>query len=595
MEQKLSLPLPVVARELTELAQKKSTYSLRCASVLIPLLITIAFLATLTTRSTWTFSMVGRGSELLETLFWTLTCILYALGPALSCSAITSEKEKQTLGLLLISRLTPFTLILEKICSRMIPLLSFILVASPLFGISFLLGGVTLGNAAATFGCLLYIALQITVLAVCVSSLMKSGVAAFWVSYAALFVMYFAGPILSEANLLPRNGPAGNPDSWFCLFPPFQLHVISQWLEFGVMGTSSFRDVYWATIPSLILTTSFLLIGWRALILTGDSGGLSIRHFLDSKLTSRFTEKLINKSDRGSSAPVGFQTEVSTDKGQAANDRLWSNYLAAYRPILWRELSVSPLRKTLRSLMILFGVFLLFVLVSANANSDNQTEEGAAFILCSLVLMLLAMMGLSVRIFAKERDAQTLESLLTIPTTNRQLLDEKMAVLNRTTFWLASPILMVAFLSTFVSLTPSRHDGDFTFLFCVATHTFLYLHLVKWVAVYFGLRQKTQVKAMTGSLMTVLIICFGPAAIFVTSMVITDTNPGTVAYWFYSSPLVVMTLGAFRDLRELYQSNSMPDSALLCVGINLAVYYGVMYGVKSLTIKQLPRLLNRID
>ena len=92
--------LPLLRRELTETAQRKRTYVLRSVCVAIFTLIFLAVYLMLTRRSAQVFQMLGSGREMMQTLFYTLLVAMYVLTPAMSCSAISLEKEKQTLGLL---------------------------------------------------------------------------------------------------------------------------------------------------------------------------------------------------------------------------------------------------------------------------------------------------------------------------------------------------------------------------------------------------------------------------------------------------------------------------------------------------------------
>ena len=108
------LRLPIVARELTELAQRKSTYRLRCLGVGLPMFVALLVLIGSQAQGDSWGDMVGSGRRLYSNLFFSLLVVLYLVAPAICCSAITSEKEKQTLGLLLISKLSPLSLVLEK-------------------------------------------------------------------------------------------------------------------------------------------------------------------------------------------------------------------------------------------------------------------------------------------------------------------------------------------------------------------------------------------------------------------------------------------------------------------------------------------------
>jgi len=61
--------------------------------------------------------------------------------PAITCSVITAEKERNPFGLLLLTRLSPWTILLEKLLSRLVPMLSFLPPPPPLMGFAYAVGG----------------------------------------------------------------------------------------------------------------------------------------------------------------------------------------------------------------------------------------------------------------------------------------------------------------------------------------------------------------------------------------------------------------------------------------------------------------------
>lgn len=603
------LQLPIVARELTELAQRKSTYRLRCFAVGISLFISIIYLTIIQAQAESVFDLIGSGYMLHMILYVALLCVLYVLAPAMCCSAITTEKEKQTLGLLLISRISPFSLVLEKICSRMIPLLSLVLGSAPVFGVAFLLGGVTVIDTVTAIVCLTYVALQVTTVAVVASAVMKSSIAAFWSTYLALIAMYFGAPLLAEVGVLPYPGPASMRDNWLFLFPPYQADLLGEEWAFGLTLTSNF-DLLWITIPSLFLTTSFFLVGWLAVSWMGDIGGLTFRGMLNQvqpihwiktvlrigrRQASAFSDDQSAAVSTSSVATALQKTDQVSSNATFTDDYAWRSYEAAFRPIFWRERLAMPLlrKRYLSTALMLLAV--TYIGVVRNARSLNYVEEAALLTLGSLVIALLLMVSLATRIFTRERDQQTLESLLVLPLSNNEILKEKMGPLQIAVWWLLSPIMLVTCLSLFQSSLAKYHDGRFVYFTCMLSHGVLYLHLVKWISLYFGLRMKSNMKAMVASLGTIVLLCVGPIAISVTTMISLGSTPDDGMFWFYSSPVIVPMLGAFRDLHELYERNSMPNSGLVVIFINLSIYFGVMSVVKKQTLKQLPKLLNRRD
>ena len=57
--------------------------------------------------------------------------------------ALAQEKERETLGLLFLTDLTPWELILQKYIGRLIPMLTLLFLSLPLLAVTYSLGGVS--------------------------------------------------------------------------------------------------------------------------------------------------------------------------------------------------------------------------------------------------------------------------------------------------------------------------------------------------------------------------------------------------------------------------------------------------------------------
>jgi ABC-type transport system involved in multi-copper enzyme maturation permease subunit len=86
---------------------------------------------------------LGEGRNPVTVIFVTLGGILYLVTPAMACGSISAERERKNLGLLLISRLSPLTIIAEKLVAQLVPLMVFLLLSAPLLSIAYLFGGIS--------------------------------------------------------------------------------------------------------------------------------------------------------------------------------------------------------------------------------------------------------------------------------------------------------------------------------------------------------------------------------------------------------------------------------------------------------------------
>lgn len=175
----LTTEFPLFRRELTELAQRRRTYLVRvigAVALLTFVLYTVIGLTqtsvALTTpgfRSGAPFGVsggLGVGGQVFHVVVPLLFLMIPALLPAQCCSAITAEKEQNTFSTLLLTRLTPTTIILEKLLSRIVPMLTLLLLISPVLAYVYSLGGVDpgmlLGAVWLLFcDCLLFAALSL--------------------------------------------------------------------------------------------------------------------------------------------------------------------------------------------------------------------------------------------------------------------------------------------------------------------------------------------------------------------------------------------------------------------------------------------------
>src|SRR5213594_3656371 len=134
--------LPVVERELRMAARRRSTYGLRLRVALAAFSLTF-----------WICTLPARGqppAELGKSLFAVLTIMAYAycllIGPFLTTDSISSEKREGTLGLLFLTDLNSFDVVLGKWAATSLAAFYGLLAVLPALGIPLLLGGVTPGE-----------------------------------------------------------------------------------------------------------------------------------------------------------------------------------------------------------------------------------------------------------------------------------------------------------------------------------------------------------------------------------------------------------------------------------------------------------------
>lgn len=129
--------LPIVERELRVAARRGSTYWSRVSAALLCIVISAYLLR---------FSGVAP-SQLGMTLFRVLAwlSLLYCLlaGPRLTADSVSGERREGTLGLLFLTHLKGYDVVLGKLASSSLGCLYSLLAILPILGLSLLLGGVT--------------------------------------------------------------------------------------------------------------------------------------------------------------------------------------------------------------------------------------------------------------------------------------------------------------------------------------------------------------------------------------------------------------------------------------------------------------------
>ncbi len=136
--------LPLLRRELTELSSRRRTYVIRFVGAIIVLTAVMLYfnyqVAMLESSGYGVGSgnpnrFVGVGASIFKGIVPMLFVSVQLLMPALICGSITIEKERNTIGTLFVTRLSPMTIVLEKLGSRLVPMFTFLLLTFPVLAV----------------------------------------------------------------------------------------------------------------------------------------------------------------------------------------------------------------------------------------------------------------------------------------------------------------------------------------------------------------------------------------------------------------------------------------------------------------------------
>ncbi len=138
-------------------------------------------------------------TELLTVLYSLLVCVIYGivvvLVPALNAGNISAEREKQTLDLLLSSRLSGISIIMGKVLANLVFVVFLLTLTLPLFAVTYLFGSIMLWDILKAFLYIIVTAYGCASVSTFFSALMKKTTVATILTYVAqwLFITLTTG------------------------------------------------------------------------------------------------------------------------------------------------------------------------------------------------------------------------------------------------------------------------------------------------------------------------------------------------------------------------------------------------------------------
>ncbi len=507
--------LPLLRRELIELANRRRTYIIRFVGAIVILTFVVyTFLRQINliaagvpgiqfvggfpvvARTAWNPNkFLGAGGIVFSSIVPMLFHFIQALMPALICGSITLEKERNTLGTLFVTRLSPMTIVIEKLGSRLVPMFTFLLLTFPLLAFVYSLGGVDTTLLLSTLWLLICECLFYATIGLMCSSWFATTVTAFIWSYVltGLFVLF--SQILRISVLTPF-------DVWqsaFTGYGGYEQGLLVRFFEFvgtsvNARGAGSSRIIQVAIIcvasmPSLLLAAMFLILARVFLIRRAFVSSSSILLRVFKKIDVFFTRL----NDRTTGGVVLIRDHDS---------------LPLFDPVAWRERAKKSLGKArylFRILVVLEGptMFICLGAATVSQSTDFSALRGLLFLMWGIAAIILTVKAATM--ISSERTRETLDALLSTPLTAREILEQKIAGMRRLMIVLSIPIfsihltlLLMHFELKSVFLSPTLFQTASFLLYCVMTvaTTFTVMHLIAWMSTLLGLRSPTQSRSV---------------------------------------------------------------------------------------------------
>ncbi len=575
---KLALGCPLLVKELTELAARKRTYQLRVlyAVILFATALTL-FWAQLFDgfdSSGSPLSVLGRGDDMFQMLVALQFVGIYLFLPAMTCPAITSEKERDALPLLLLTRLGPWTIILEKLASRLIPMFTFLLLALPLMAFAYTFGGIQQQQIWGAILMLAVASIQVAALCMMCSAYFRTTVGAFIAVYFIGAALFPGLPILVDQFIVHLNA-----DIALMLVAPYVYDVIFQ----SGAGGNLWGELSLRLIPFVASTAVFLGLARFFLIRRAFAQPRHLLRNFFKWLDRVFVAANENRITKG----IVVVREVSS--------------LPLFNPVAWREAEKKNLGQFRYLLRVFLGLEIPVLVVGAttiivqgsNARMDNLSM--LLFVMWIFVTMILSVQSSS--LISGERSRQTLDVLLVTPLSGREIILEKVQGLRRL-IWVISACFVTAFLFEVWWNGSVGHRSWFgyswsRYLVGSMLSLLVYLPLVIWLSMWIGLKTKSQTRAILLSLATITAWCLIPFGVFILFAELTGTEYTSILFLAPCAMIVVNELNEFPKY-----SNAMDTQAMLAwvvILVNYAWYGGWVLVFRGLSLRHADRYLGRRD
>ncbi|MBS0205105.1 MAG: hypothetical protein JSS49_19550 [Planctomycetes bacterium] len=639
---------PLLTRELIQKSTHKRIYVVRVVYA------TALYAAALYSYRRWSgqlpdsFRVLGEGLPLFETLVNWQYAAIYLFLPLITCGTITSEKERQTLMLLKLTKLGPWTILIEKLASRLLEFSTFLLLSLPLGAVAYGLGGVETGDLVNSAYQLAVTSILVGCFSLFMSTWFRTTAGAMIGTYLIGTAIRFGGPPAVRLLLLGALR-LGAQVSWLGVDAQAEATIdesIRQYLDVqgipstkpqGFFPSSSDQTItFWQSpitpappaVPPIVtleetaiasipmLAGAFILLMLARICLWRRAESLP-QHLLRTwfiTLDSIFRALNHNRLTRG----ITF--------GNAGGD------LPTSQPIRWYELRRRLIGRAPNLLRILLAIeisLIAWFAWCARFHPNDLVDGLEGVWKWGWLLAALGIAAISTGVVAIERSRQTLDVLLATPLTSREIVSEKMAGGWRWIVAISIPLLTVLVLQVasrvcfqsneyvttsmqiriettddgYADVAAISFRGSLTMLVLRRTAAILcYLPLLGWLGFQFGLRLKSQWRAVLFLLLTLVAVCSTTSILdrilaIRGSMAGADLFAGTAAWLKWLDPRYVALGNAEFDVTEtdvIVDSDILPPEWFPFL-FHFLIVGGMLWGVRRNAFRSFSRFVGRLD
>lgn len=568
------LSVPLLWRELTQLAARKRTYFFRVLYGAIVLSVAwVAFRDVIELGSNPGFDVMGKGKGLFRALVVCQYSVVYVFVPAYCAGLITGEKERDTLQVMFTTKLGPWSIVIEKLMSRLLPFAFLVLTSVPILTIAYNYGGISPGMIWQSGLFLMLATLQVAAIAILCSTYFQRTVSSFVATYVLCGLFFYVIPAIRpteiDSTVQMTEAPLVSDISAFTWHAPWthQSMILAQPMSLEYVVVMS------ATILGSALMALVLARVWLIPRATGHRRSL--------------LRAIFSGVDRSIEATTGVK--LSTGR------------LPEVEPVAWRETSRGVIGNTRYQLYLLgVGTAVIIGLALACYLGDIRSKL-ATIQVVAFILGTLAILAKGTSLLSGERAGQTLEALLTTPLTNRDLMLQKYRGLRNLIAVLLIIYLQLTCLYAWEmhSQVPgmtlafgggpelSRPDFDpYLFVFCQIGILVIYPQMIAWLSVIIGMTFRRSLVALTIALICLILWCLVP----VIALLLYDAfvgAPDNASLFLVSCPLFVPTLNL---------ADSWGDRPAWVLALTNAGFYSIVwFFLRSHALTMVERKLGRRD
>ena len=404
-------------------------------------------------------SMFGApGLRFFRTIAYLDLTFMTLLGIIFFSTAITEEKEEDTLGLMLMAGISPLGILLGKSGGRLVQALLLVAVQYPFTLLAITMGGITQAQIQATYVALFAYLIMLSGVGLLFSTLAPRNRSAS--TYLLLVVLaYVIGPLASRVYL------ANNATSTDSLVLRI-LEWVSQssvFLEMGTVLTTGLGETVFTpqVITSLALGGLGFLLSWAL-----------------------FDFALQDPSPEASTR--GLVTRSAGSRRWRSPGRPWIN------PIAWKDFHFVTGGKPAILIRLLFYALLYLISLAITDQAFTGRMSGIRMQEVTGMYLTLSMFAVSIdaallvsRALHEEIRSQTLATLLLLPTTSGRILYAKLG--GSLLGWLPSAVCFfggMLLLPDGPQCVIDFFEGAFAAPFWLVAHLVLLPHLTAVIAMY---------------------------------------------------------------------------------------------------------------